>query len=107
MSLVAVRHLKYLWLGLNSRNDKCGFLKEKKSVVFLFSTEKIGSSTLALNKSYFSVCLVERKSEWRENDKLKPQILLLAYSGGKKNNYYEEEESYKYIRLQITQKIIL
>lgn len=106
MSLVAVRHLKYLWLGLNRRNDKCGFLKEK-SVVFLFSTEKIGSGTLVLNKSYFSVCLVERKSEWRENDKLKPQILLLAYSGGKKNDYHEEKESYKYIRLQTTQKIIL
>lgn len=53
------------------------------------------------------MCLVERKSEWRRDDELRTQILLLAYWGGKKkNNYYEEEISCKSIRLQTTQKMI-
>lgn len=66
---------------------------------FLFSIEKIGSSPLAFNKIYFPVCLVERKSEWRGNDELRTQILLLAYWSGKK----EEQLLWRKGKLQIYQ----
>lgn len=81
MSLVAVRHLKYLWLGLNGKNDKCGFLKEKVSG-FSFQHWKDRIQYFGIEQELF-FCVPGWKEEWMKREwqaqTLDPSVSLLRW----------------------------